>query len=280
MFPCPAATSNQKLRMVLIRSLWLFASARVHNEVHNRVASATVSSRTGPACRVNFYAPTLYGVVLNFFPRGICHRRKRPRVYASVGETGLASTRHPTSSHFVGFHFGDQEDRITLASNRTTNQFLGSRLANHRAVARALKLAGSITHSVHSRHRSVDTRANAKLSSLRGPNTGAAPAFHTSAPSSAAGTTRHSSRSGTIVRTHIPGSLYRTVGQHPTRERATGTRHLHVAIDHLYSTAVCRLTRPRFCSEYSAPSAVEFASCICVRHGNHRHSGAYARQKA
>jgi hypothetical protein len=136
------------------------------------------------------------------------------------------------------------------------------------------------TIAVHSRHRSVDTRANAKLSSLRGPNTGAAPAFHTSAPSSAAGTTRHSSRSGTIVRTHIPGSPYRTVGQHPTRERATGTRHLHVAIDHLYSTAVCRLTRPRFCSEYSAPSAVEFASCICVRHGNHRHSGAYARQKA
>ena len=42
------------------------------------------------------------------------------------------------------------------------------------------------TIAVHSRHRSVDTRANAKLSSLRGPNTGAAPAFHTSAPSSAA----------------------------------------------------------------------------------------------
>src|SRR5436190_19097921 len=36
---------------------------------------------------------------------------------------------------------------ITLASNRTTSQFLGSRLANHRAVARALKLAGSTTHS-------------------------------------------------------------------------------------------------------------------------------------
>ena len=130
------------------------------------------------------------------------------------------------------------------------------------------------------RNRYARKSGAAPLSSLRGPNTSAAPAFHTSAPSSAAGTTRHSSRSGTIVRTHIPGGLYRTVGQHPTRERATGTRHLHVAIDHLHSTAVCRLTRPRFCSEHSAPSAVEFASCICVRHGNNRHSGAYARQKA
>jgi hypothetical protein len=40
-------------------------------------------------------------------------------------ETGLASTRHPVSRHFVGFHFVDQEYTVTLASNRATNQFLG-----------------------------------------------------------------------------------------------------------------------------------------------------------
>ena len=32
--------------------------------------------RPHSACRVNFYAPTLHGVVLNFFPRGACHRRE------------------------------------------------------------------------------------------------------------------------------------------------------------------------------------------------------------
>ena len=31
--------------------------------------------RPRSACRVNFYAPTLRGVVLNFFPRGACHCR-------------------------------------------------------------------------------------------------------------------------------------------------------------------------------------------------------------
>ena len=47
---------NQKLRMVLIIGL-------------DRAASATVSSRTAHStCRVNFYCPSLHGVVLNFFP--------------------------------------------------------------------------------------------------------------------------------------------------------------------------------------------------------------------
>ena len=45
---------------------------------------------------------------------------------AEARETGLASTRHPVSRHFVGFHFGDQEYTVTLASDRATNQFLGA----------------------------------------------------------------------------------------------------------------------------------------------------------
>jgi hypothetical protein len=74
--------------MVLLIDPGAIRLAGVHNQVHDRAASATVSSRTAPlivsngpthrlerphsACRVNFYAPTLHGVVLNFFPRGAC----------------------------------------------------------------------------------------------------------------------------------------------------------------------------------------------------------------
>jgi hypothetical protein len=36
---------------------------------------------------------------------------------AEARETGQASTRHPVSRPFVGFHFGDQEYTVTLASN-------------------------------------------------------------------------------------------------------------------------------------------------------------------
>ena len=51
------------------------------------------------------------------------------KVGAEARKTGHASTRHPLSRHFMGFHFGDQEYTITLASNRATYQFLGAPVA-------------------------------------------------------------------------------------------------------------------------------------------------------
>src|SRR5580700_3305709 len=39
---------NQKLRMILLIGPGAIRAARVHNQVHDRAASATVSSRTAP----------------------------------------------------------------------------------------------------------------------------------------------------------------------------------------------------------------------------------------
>ena len=79
---------DQKLRMTLpmIRGPFAYLGYTTRYTTALCLSERSRLERPHAACRVNLYAPTLHGVVLNFFPRGICHRRKRLGVYASVAD--------------------------------------------------------------------------------------------------------------------------------------------------------------------------------------------------
>ena len=65
--------------------------------------------RPHSACRVNFYCPSLHGVVLNFFPRGTCHCREGPP----------RSSTHATQRQFVYTHRWRVHD-LVIWDNRCT----------------------------------------------------------------------------------------------------------------------------------------------------------------
>jgi uncharacterized protein len=98
--------------------------------------------RPHSACRVNFYCPTLHGVVLNFFPRGACHCREGPPHF-----------RSPDARHVSFDHAPRQgEGRLgELAANGNRHHRAHARLASQPSVMSAKTSTGLLERSCASR---------------------------------------------------------------------------------------------------------------------------------
>ena len=86
----------------------------------------------------------------------------------------------------------------------------------------------------------------AQLSSLRSPDADAVPAFHLSAPGSAAEIARNLSRCDAVVRAHVPGGSHRAIARNATREGTSSAGNLNDPVDHLYCASVSGLHGPDF----------------------------------
>ena len=78
--------------------------------------------RPHSVCRVNFYCPTLHGVVLNFFPRGTCHCREGPPHFPIWPQGHARNTLQLLQHLFAGtsarFHPPCDERHDALARGR------------------------------------------------------------------------------------------------------------------------------------------------------------------
>ena len=76
---------------------------------------------------MNFYAPTLHGVVLDFFPRGACHCRRRGEVRKLLSRLIGRIRRHWPSTHITirgDGHYG-REEAMTWCENYGIDYIFG-----------------------------------------------------------------------------------------------------------------------------------------------------------